>query len=95
MSTQTIIESGMTFGPFPENRCYYIEKSNCYAAIQEHVQIAEFLLLRINNEKPVTLDRRGQIQYATSQKPNLTSMASSLRSGKNSLMPYRLDGHLA
>ena len=53
MSTQTIIESGMTFGPFPENRCFYIEKSNCYAAIQEHVQIAEFLLLRINNEKPV------------------------------------------
>lgn len=48
-----IIESGMTFGPFPRNRCFYIEKSKCYAAIQEHVQMAEFLLLRTNNKKPV------------------------------------------
>ena len=53
MNTQPIIESGMTFGPYPEGRCFYIEKSNCYAAIQEHVQMAEFLLLRDSNEKPV------------------------------------------
>ena len=48
-----IIESRMTFGPFPKNRCFHIEKSNCYAAIQEHIRMAEFLLLRTNNEKPV------------------------------------------
>ena len=48
-----IIESGMTFGPFPEGRCFYIEKSKCYAVIQKHIRMAEFLLLRINNEKPV------------------------------------------
>lgn len=53
MSTQLIIESGMTFGPYPEGQCFYIEKSNIYAAIQEHVQMAEFLLLRTSNEKPV------------------------------------------
>jgi len=53
MTTQTIIESGMTFGPYPEGRCFYIEKSNCYSAIQEHIQMAEFLLLRTNREKPV------------------------------------------
>lgn len=53
MSTQMIIESRMTFGPYPEGRCFYIEKSNCYAAIEKHVQIAEFLLLRTTNEKPV------------------------------------------
>ncbi len=52
MTKQPIIESGMTFGPFPEGRCFYIEKSNCYATIQEHVKVAEFLLLRTNNEKP-------------------------------------------
>lgn len=45
MTTEPIIESGMTFGPYPEGQCFYIEKSNCYAAIQEHVQMAEFLLL--------------------------------------------------
>ena len=53
MSTYLIIESGMTFGPYPEGRCFHIEKSNCYAAIEKHVQMAEFLLLRTNNEKPV------------------------------------------
>ena len=53
MSTQMIIESGMTFGPFPEGRCFYIEKSKCYAIIQKHIRMAEFLLLRMNNEKPV------------------------------------------
>lgn len=53
MSTQPITESGMTFGPYPEGQCFYIEKSNIYTAIQEHVQMAEFLLLRTSNEKPV------------------------------------------
>jgi len=46
MTTQAITESGMTFGPFPSERCFYIEKSKCYAAVQEGVQIAEFLLLK-------------------------------------------------
>ena len=53
MTTQSIVESGMTFGPYPEGRCFHIEKSNCYAAIQEHVQMAEFLLLRTSNDRPV------------------------------------------
>lgn len=53
MSTQTIIESGMTFGPYQPGRCFHIEKSNCYAAIQEYVPMAEFLLLRGSEEDPV------------------------------------------
>ena len=53
MTTQPIIESGMTFGPYPEGRCFHIEKSNCYAAIQKHVQMAEFLLLRTSNDSLV------------------------------------------
>ena len=51
MTTQPIVESGMTFGPYPDGRCFYIEKSNTYADIQQGVQMAEFLLLRINNGK--------------------------------------------
>ncbi|MBS0601910.1 hypothetical protein [Plasticicumulans sp.] len=53
MTTQAIIESGMTFGPYPEGVCFYIEKSRCYRQIQEGVQIAEFLLLRQQNGEPV------------------------------------------
>ena len=52
MTTQPIVESGMTFGPYPEGRCFHIENSNCYAAIQKHVQMAEFLLFRTSNDSP-------------------------------------------
>lgn len=55
MTTQPILESGMTFGPYPDGRCFYIEKSNTYADIQKGVQIAEFLLLHINKGKPPVL----------------------------------------
>ena len=46
MTSATIIESGMRFGPYPAGQCFYVEKSRCYSRIQEGVQIAEFLLLR-------------------------------------------------
>lgn len=46
MTNITIEESGMTFGPFPQGRCYHIEGSECYKAASEGVKIAEFMLLR-------------------------------------------------
>lgn len=56
MTPIQIVESGMTFGPYPDDHCYYIEKSNAYAEIQHGVQMAEFLLLRSNDgEQPVLL----------------------------------------
>lgn len=30
----TIAESGMTFGPFSKEHCFYIEKSNVYNKLQ-------------------------------------------------------------
>lgn len=42
MTMEPITESGMTFGPYPAGQCFYIEKSKCYAAVQEGVQMAEF-----------------------------------------------------
>lgn len=53
MTIQPIIESGMTFGPYPEGHCFYLEKSELYAAIQENVPMAEFLLLRESKGKQV------------------------------------------
>lgn len=55
MTTQPIVESGMSFGPYPDGRCFYIEKSNTYADIQQDVRMAEFLLLRAGNGKPPVL----------------------------------------
>jgi hypothetical protein len=52
MTTEAIIESGMTFGPFPPGHCFYIEKSACYKKVQVGVQMAEFLLLRSQKQGP-------------------------------------------
>lgn len=53
MTTQLIIESGMTFGSYPEGHCFHIEKSQTYQAIQEGVKIAELLLLHPPNSPKV------------------------------------------
>lgn len=52
MTTAAIIESGMTFGPYPAGQCFYIEKSQCYSQIQNGVQMAEFLLLKQQKSGP-------------------------------------------
>lgn len=46
----TIIESGMTFGPFAETHCFKIEDSPLHQSAQPGIQIAEFLLVRDGNE---------------------------------------------
>jgi len=52
MTKAAIIESGMTFGPYPAGRCFYIEKSCCYARLKKGVQMAEFLLLMHQRQGP-------------------------------------------
>ncbi|MEO5363423.1 MAG: hypothetical protein H7838_07345 [Magnetococcus sp. DMHC-8] len=47
-TTTAIMESGMTFGPYPAGHCWHIEKSRVYASNQQGVKMAEFLLLRDN-----------------------------------------------
>ena len=57
MTKEPIIESGMTFGPYPDGHCFYIEKSptikkiNKNAQKGEGLQIAEFLLLETKNNQ--------------------------------------------
>ena len=50
--SEVIEESGMKFGPYPEGHCFYIEKSGLYQQMQQNVKIAEFLLLRLNRDRP-------------------------------------------
>lgn len=48
MSQVTIVESGMTFGPFDAKNCFQIESSVTYKGVGEGIKIAEFLLLKNN-----------------------------------------------
>jgi hypothetical protein len=58
MTTEPIIESGMTFGPYSDGYFFYIEKTttlekiNQGAKSNEGIKIAEFLLLRMGNQSP-------------------------------------------
>lgn len=52
MTTAAIIESGMTFGPYPAGQCFHIEKSDGYKNVQDGVRMAEFLLLRQQERGP-------------------------------------------
>jgi hypothetical protein len=52
MTTQSIFESGMAFGPYSDGHCFHIEKSATYLKVQQGVQMAEFLLIRLDNGKP-------------------------------------------
>ncbi|MGO8766428.1 MAG: hypothetical protein ACLQSR_14985 [Limisphaerales bacterium] len=47
-----IIESGMTFGPYPDEHCFHVEKSTTCGNIRQGVQMAEFLLLRLKAGRP-------------------------------------------
>ncbi|WP_157314084.1 hypothetical protein [Chitinibacter sp. GC72] len=50
--TKTIIESGMNFGPYPDDDCFELEKSAIYLRIQQGVMMAEFALIRHSPNKP-------------------------------------------
>lgn len=39
----TINESGMTFGPFPENQVYRIEKADVYTSLGQGIKAVEFV----------------------------------------------------
>lgn len=55
MSTVTLKESGMTFGPFSEDACYRIEGSSLVASLGEGVKVAEFVLYRDSPRGPALL----------------------------------------
>lgn len=46
----SITESGVTFGDFPQERLYYIEKSASYAALGEGFSTVEFIYMNPKNQ---------------------------------------------
>jgi len=53
MNMKTVIESGLTFGPFEAEDLFEIEKSRAYKSIQDNMPIAEFVVLRQGNQTKV------------------------------------------
>jgi hypothetical protein len=49
---ETFVESDMTFGPYDDGHCFRVEQSNTYRAIQNKVQMAEFLLMKKEGAAP-------------------------------------------
>jgi len=70
MTTEPIIESGMTFGPYPEGDCFPIEKSETYQKIKEGVKIAEFLLLHSQDDSIVWIVEAKQSSPRPETQPN-------------------------
>jgi hypothetical protein len=80
MTTQAIVESGMTFGPYPEGQCFYVEQSPCYTRIREGVQIAEFLLLRQQQEGPTVWVVEAKSSSPRPDKVNFAAFIDEVRS---------------
>lgn len=48
----TIVESDMTFGPYDDAHCFYVERSATYSAVQNRVPMAEFIFLQVREGNP-------------------------------------------
>ncbi|HMA63921.1 MAG TPA: hypothetical protein VKO63_01940 [Chitinispirillaceae bacterium] len=80
MTTEVINESGMTFGPYPDGMCFYIEKSELYSNVKQGVQIAEFLLLKHQSGKPVIWVVEAKSSSPRPEtKPNFDTFISEIR----------------
>ncbi len=83
--TQTIVESGMSFGPFQMGYCFHVEKSEIYRRIQNNVSVAEFLLIRRATVKKTDV----WVIEAKSSSPrpeNLQDFDSFIKEIKNKLL---------
>ncbi len=53
-----IEESGMKFGPFSDEYCFHIEKSNTYLKLQTGLQMAEFILIQPDQESLLVVEAK-------------------------------------
>lgn len=77
----TITESGLVFGPYPENECFLVEKSATYQNIQNGVKMAEFLLLQRRDSKPpliLVIEVKSSSPHPETQ-PNFTEFIDEIR----------------
>ena len=65
----TIKESGMTFGPFPEEQVYQIEKADAYTTLGESVKAVEFVF-RQSKEKIFFIEAKSSSPMPEGEKFN-------------------------
>lgn len=78
---EPFIESEMTFGPYPDGHCFRVEVSETYRAIQDKVQMAEFLLLRTQEDAPpfVWIVEAKQSSPRPETQPNFNEFIGEIR----------------
>jgi hypothetical protein len=86
MTSEAIIESGMSFGPYADGHCFYIEQSHTLREINkkankgEGVQIAEFLLLRTkDNQVTVSIVEAKSSSPQRSSQPNFDNYIDEIK----------------
>ncbi len=79
--TPPINESGMTFGPYPIDNCFYIEKSELYKKLRNGVPMAEFLLIRskANNSPQVWVVEAKSSSPQPITQPNFDKFIGEIR----------------
>ena len=80
MTTEPIHESGMTFGPFPEGHCFYIEKSRILHDLQPGIQMAEFLLLHTEAPPVIWIVEAKSSSPRPSTQPEFDQFIDDIRS---------------
>lgn len=79
MTIDPIIESGMTFGPYPKEHCFHIEKSATYQSIQPDVKMAEFLLLHPDKNSVVWIVEAKSSSPRRETQPNFDEFIEEIR----------------
>ena len=78
---EAFVESEMTFGPYADGHCFRVELSDTYRAIQDRVQIAEFLLLRTQADGPhfIWIVEAKQSSPRPETQPNFNDFVGEIR----------------
>ena len=78
---QPFTESKMVFGPYADGHCFRVEQSETYKAIQEGVQMAEFLLLRTRENAPpfLWIVEAKQSSPRSETQPNFNAFIGEIR----------------
>lgn len=68
----TIVESGMTFGPFLNEHFFHIEKSKIYNKLQNGLQIAEFLLIQPEKNRLLVVEAKSSSPNPENKESQIT-----------------------
>jgi hypothetical protein len=86
MKTKTVTESGMEFGPYPEDDFFNIETSETYKKVGENIKIAEFLLIRDRIKSKVWIVEAKSSSPQPQNKQNFDEFIEEIRGKLNNAL---------